>query len=90
MDSIKDVFETQGLIKLQGNRHYLMGVDGHVRLWMKHPKVTTIGNSNPANKSDKAMVIKEYEPWVYYRSVNLPLFESHVDGMFSDQPITGS
>ena len=45
---------------------------------------------NPADKSDKAMMIKGYEPWVYYRSVNLPLFESHVDGMFSDQPMTGS
>ena len=60
MDSIEDVFETQGLIKLQGNRHYLVGVDGHVRSWMKHPKVTTIGISNPANKSDKAMMIKGY------------------------------
>ena len=67
-----------------------MGVDGHVRSWMKHPKVTTIGISNPANKSDKAMMIKRYEPWVYYRSVNLPLFESQIDGMFADSPMTGS
>ena len=28
MDSIEDGFETQGLIKLQGNQHYSMGVDG--------------------------------------------------------------
>ncbi len=66
-----------------------MGVDGHVRSWMKHSTVTTIRISNPANKSDKAMMIKGYEPWVYYRSVNLPLFESHVNGIFSDQLMTG-
>ncbi len=57
---------------------------------MKHPKVATIRISKSADKSDKAMMIKGYEPWVYYQSVNLPLFESHVDGMFSDPPITGS
>ncbi len=62
----------------------MVGVDGHVRSWMKHPKVTTIGISNSANKSDNAMMIKQYEPWAYYQSVNLPLFESHVYGMFSD------
>jgi hypothetical protein len=56
----------------------------------KHPKVATIGISNPADKSDKAWVIKGYELWVYYRSVNLPLFESQVDGMFADSPMTGS
>ena len=60
MDSIEDVFETQGLNKLQGNQHYLVDVDGHARAWMKHPKVATIGISNPAHKSDKAWVIKGY------------------------------
>ncbi len=91
MDSIKDVFGEPGLIeKLAGNQHYLVGVDGHVRAWMKHPKVATIGISNPADKSDKAWVIKGYKPWVHYQSVNLPLFESQVDGMFTDSQMTGS
>jgi hypothetical protein len=59
--------------------------------WMKHPKVLTVGTSNPVNKSDKAWLIKGYEPWVYYRSVNSPFFESQqVDGMFADPPMTGS
>ncbi len=57
---------------------------------MKHPKVTTIGTSNPAHKSNKAWVIKGYEPWVHYQIVNLPLLESQVDGMFADSPMTGS
>ncbi len=57
---------------------------------MKPPKVATIGISNPADKSDKAMMIQGYEPWVYYQSVNLPLFESQVDGMFADSSMTGS
>jgi hypothetical protein len=62
MNSIEDVFEEQGLIeKLAGNRHYFrVGVDGHVRAWMKHPKVTTIRTSNPADKSDKAWILKGY------------------------------
>ena len=77
MDTIKDVFEEQGLIEmLAGNQQNLVYVDGHARAWMKHPKVATIRTSNPADKSDKAWVIKGYEPWVHYRSVNLPLFES--------------
>jgi hypothetical protein len=55
MDSIKDVFEEQGLVeKLAVNRHYFVDVDGQARAWMKHPKVPTIGTSNPAHKSDKA------------------------------------
>ncbi len=45
----------------------------------------------PAHKSDKAWLIKGYEPWVYYRSVNLPPLESQqFDGMFADPLMTGS
>ncbi len=55
------------------------------------PKVPTIGTSNSAHKSDKAWLIKGYEPWVCYRSVNLPFFESQqVDRMFADPLTTGS
>ncbi len=89
MDSIEDVFEEQGLIKLPENQHYLVNVHGHARAWMKHPTVEPIRIQNPANKSDKAWILKGYEPWEHYRSVNLPLFESQVDGMFADSPMTG-
>ena len=57
---------------------------------MKHPTVESVGIQNPVDKSDKAWIIKGYEPWEHYRSVNLPLFESQVDGMFADCLMTGS
>jgi hypothetical protein len=61
MDSIEDVFEEQGQIgKLAGNRHYLVCVDGHARAWIKHPKVATIGTSNPADKSDIIIIMLVY------------------------------
>jgi hypothetical protein len=76
MDSIDDVFEDQGLNKkLAKHQHYLVKIDGQLRAWMKHPNVPTIETSEPANDSDKAWLKKGYEPWVYYRSVNLPLLE---------------
>jgi hypothetical protein len=68
----------------------LVKIDGQLRAWMKHPNVPTIEISEPAKDSDKAWLKKGYEPWAYYRSVNLPLFESQqVDGIFADQPMTG-
>jgi hypothetical protein len=42
MDSIEDVFEKQGLIKLPESQHYLVNVNGHARAWMKHPTVESI------------------------------------------------
>ena len=86
MDSIEDVFEEQGLIKLLAS----CNVHGHARAWMKHPTVESVGIQNPVDKSDKAWIIKGYKPWEHYRSVNLPLFESQVDGMFADCLMTGS
>ncbi len=72
--------------ELPERRHYLVNVDGHARAWMKHPKVESIGIHNPADKSDKAWITKGYKPWEYSQSVNLPLFESQVDGMLADSP----
>ncbi len=61
MNSIEDVFEEQGLIdKLAVHRHNLIDVYGHARAWMKNPKVAAIRISNPADKSDKAWMIKGY------------------------------
>ena len=57
MDSIEDVFEEQGLIKLPENRHYLVNVHGQARAWMKYPTVESIRIQNPADKSDKAWII---------------------------------
>ena len=53
------------------------------------PKSDNNRNFQPCRQV-RQRVIKGYEPWVYYRSVNLPLFESQVDGMFADSPMTGS
>ncbi len=55
MDSIEDVFEEQGRIEqVEEHQHYLVGIDGHARAWMKHPKMQKIVFPNPARNSDKA------------------------------------
>ncbi len=73
MDSIEAVFEEQGLIeKVAEHQHYLVGIDGHARAWMKHQKVLIIVTPNPARKSDKAWLIKGYESWGIYLDVNWP------------------
>ncbi len=63
MESMEDIFEEQGLInKLPERQHYLVNVDGHAPVWMRHPKVESIRIPNPADKSCKAWVTKGYEP----------------------------
>ncbi len=95
MDSIEDVFEEQRLFKkIAQHQQFSIKVDGHVRAWMKHPKVPTIKTSEesePAEDFDKAWSIKGYKSWNFSRETNYPLYESQqVDGMFSDLPMTGS
>ena len=87
MDHIEAVFEDDGLIELQDTRkHYLVTIDGCKKAWMKHQQLLEIlvGNSPPAEQSDKAMM-NGYDSWDFYQCVNQPLYESQVNGLNADQ-----
>ena len=89
MDHIEAVFEGKGILELQANRkHYfkLVAAYGCKPAWMKHQQLLEIGFSPPAEQSDKAMLLKGYDSWKFYKGVNQSLHESElVEELNTDQ-----
>ena len=88
MDHIEAVFEDEGMLKLRSNsEHQLVIIDGCKTARMNHQQWLEIGNSFPAIQSDKAMILKGYDSWLFYQGVNQPLYESEFCQRIECRPI---